>query len=248
MLDLGAQLTGFDPNGAVMLPGWVLAVVAALVVLVCALVAVRSGVGLRHSSTVPIAVAFLVAITAAWLLDHLAGRDLASERSAIEARAFELRMHALASGSALACLEPTAGEMVQESCEKALFASPEATAAAVSYVTAQVSLLAAGRKHAQASGVNYSKLMTPLRRTIEADRFGMVAHLFAMHGCGPGGCDLIALLQDPTRVKANLADNTFGSNLKAHLAEWQNAASRQVASNSAPASSAPVSITVTKPV
>ena len=208
MLDLGDQLTGFDLNGAVMLPGWVLAAVAALVVFVCALVAVRSGIGLGHSSTVPLAVAFLVAITAAWLLDHLAGRDLASERSAIEARAFELRTRALAPGSALACLEPTAG-VVQESCDKAVFASPEATAAAISYVTAQVSLLAAARKHAQASGLNYSKLMRPLRRTIEADRFAMVAHLFAMHGCGSDACDLFALLQDPTRVKANLADNTF---------------------------------------
>jgi len=247
MLDFGEQLTGFDLTGAVMMPGWVLAVVAALVVLVCALVTVRSGVGFGAASTVPIAVAFIVAVTAAWVLDHLAGRDLAAERSAIEARAFELRMHALASGSALACLEPTAGAMVQESCDRALFASPETAAAAVSYVTAQVSLLAAGRKHAQASGVNSSKLMTPLRRTIEADRFGIVAHLFAMHGCGPGGCDLFALLQDTTRVKANLAENTFESHFKAHMAEWASAASRPVANNAAPASSAPVAITVTKP-
>ena len=249
---LGDQLTGFDLSGALMLPGWVLAVVAALVVLVCALVAMRSGIGLRPSSTVPVAIAFLIAITAAWLVDHLAGRDLASERSAIEARAFELRMHALGQGSALACLEPTAGDMVQESCEKALFATPETAAAAVSYVTAQVSLLAAARKHAQASGLDYLKLMPPLRRTIEADRFGMVAHLFAAHDCGAGACDLFALLQDSTRVTANLADNTFEAKVKAHMAEWQNGASRQIASGGgpaspAPASSAPVAITVTKP-
>src|SRR5947209_5279244 len=129
MFDLGEQLTGFDPAGAVMLPGWLLVVVAALVVLVCALVAVRGGVDFRPASTAPIAVAFTVAITAAWTLDHLAGRDLAAERSAIEARTFELRMHALASGSALACLEPTAGEVVQEACDKALFAGPETAAA-----------------------------------------------------------------------------------------------------------------------
>jgi hypothetical protein len=245
MLDFGEQLTGFDLAGPVMMPGWVLAVVVALVVLVCALAAVRGGVS--ATSSVPIAVAFIFAVTAAWVLDHLAGRDLAAERSAIEARAFELSTRALAPGSALACLEPTAGDAVQQSCDKALFASPEATAAAVSYVSAQVSLLAAGRKNAHASGLNYLKLMTPLRRNIEADRFGMVAHLFAMHDCGSGACDLFALLQDSTRVKANLADNTFESNLKAHMAEWQNAASRQAASNSAPASSAPVAITVTKP-
>jgi hypothetical protein len=247
MFELGEQLTGFDPAGAVMLPGWLLVIVAALVVFVCALVAVRSGVGFRPVSTAPIGVAFIIAIIAAWMLDHLAARDLAAERSAIEARAFELRMHALASGSALGCLEPAAGEVVQEACDKALFASPENVAAAVSYVTAQVSLLAAGRKHAQASGVDYLKLMTPLRRTIEADRFGMVAHLFATHGCGPAGCDLFALLQETTRVKANLADNTFDSHLKAHMAQWPSAGSRSVASNAAPASSAPVAITVTKP-
>jgi len=252
---LGDQLTGFDLSSAAMLPGWVLAAVAALVVLVCTLVAVCSGTGLRHS--VPVAVAFLIAITAAWLVDRLAGRDLASERSAIEARAFELRMHALGQGSALACLEPTAGDMVQESCEKALFISPETAAAAVSYVTSQVSLLAATRKHAQASGLNYFRLMMPLRRTIEADRFGMVAHLFAAHGCGSEECDLFALLQDAARVKTNLAENTFESNVKAHIADWQNAGSRQAAGNPAPASlaaaapapasSAPVAITVTKP-
>jgi hypothetical protein len=252
---LGDQLTGFDLSSAIMLPGWVLAALAALVVLVCTGVALRSGTGLRHS--VPVAVAFLIAITAAWLVDHLAGRDLATERSAIEARAFELRMHALGQGSALACLEPTAGDMVQESCEKALFISPETAAAAVSYVTAQVSLLAATRKHAEASGLNYFKLMTPLRRTIEADRFGMVAHLFAAHGCGSDECDLFALLQDATRVKTNLAENAFEAKVKTHMADWQNAGSRQPPGNSsaasataasaAPASSAPVAITVTKP-
>ena len=249
MLDLGEQLTGFDPAAAVMLPGWVLAAVAALVVLVCALAAARSDIGLGSSSTIPIGVAFIVAITAAWVLDHLAGRDLAAERRAIEARAFELRTRTLAPGSALACLEPAAGDAVQKSCENAVFASPQATAAAVSYVTAQVSLLADGRKHAQASGLDYLKLMTPLRRTIEADRFGIVAHLFAMHGCGQDECALFALLEDTTRVKANLAENTFESHFQAHMAEWPGAASRPVADNAAPAPAptAPVAITVRKP-
>jgi len=249
MLDLGEQLAGFDPAAAVMLPGWVLAVVAALVVLVCVFAAARSGIALGYSSNIPIAVAFMVAITAAWVLDHLAGRDLAAERRAIEAREFELRTRALAPGSALACLEPAAGDTVQKSCESAVFGSPQAAAAAVSYVTAQVSLLADGKKHAQASGLNYFRLMTPLRRTIEADRFGIVAHLFAMHGCGQDECALFALLQDTTRVKANLAENAFESHFQAHMAEWSSAASRPVADNAAPAPapSAPVAITVRKP-
>src|ERR1700694_3175696 len=171
MFDIGEQLTGLDLTGAVLLPGWVLAVVAALVVVACALVAMRGGFDVRRASAVPIAVVFIGAVTVAWVvLDHLAARDLAAERRALEARAFELKMRALTPGSALACLEATAGEMVQDSCEKALFASPEATAAAVSYVTAQISLLAAGRQHARASRLSYSKVLTTMRRTIEVDR------------------------------------------------------------------------------
>src|SRR5712692_11679090 len=158
MFDYGEQVTGFDLTGAVMLPGWILAVVVALVVVVCALVAMRCGFDIRSTSVAPIAAVFIVAVTAGWVLDHLAARDLAAERRAVDARAFELKMRALAPGSALACLEATAGEMVQDSCEKALFASPETTAAAVSYVMAQLSLLAAGRKHARASGLSYSKV------------------------------------------------------------------------------------------
>jgi len=158
-------------------------------------------------------------------------------------------MRALAPGSALACLEATAGEMVQDSCEKALFASPEATAAAVAYVTAQLSLLAAGRKHAQASGVSYSKVLTTLRRSIEVDRFGIVAYLFAMQpGCGPNKCDLFALLQETSRVRANLAEHPFESYVKTHMAEWSAAGSRPIASNPAPAfAAAPPPVAAAKP-
>jgi len=239
MFDYGEQFTGFDLTGAVMLPGWILAVVVALVVVVCALVAMRCGFDIRSTSVAPIAAVFIVAVTAACVLDHLAARDLAAERRAVDARAFELKMRALAPGSALACLEATAGEMVQDSCEKALFASPETTAAAVSYVMAQLSLLAAGRKHARASGLSYSKVLTMLRRAIELDRFGIVAHVFAMRpGCGPNQCDLFVLLQDASRVRANLAQRPFESHVTTHMADWASAGSRPVASNPAPVPSA----------
>ena len=45
-------------------------------------------------------------------------------------------------GSPLACLDAMAGDAVEGSCERTLFATPEAMAAAVSYVAAQVSLFA----------------------------------------------------------------------------------------------------------
>jgi hypothetical protein len=243
MFDLVEQLTGVDPTGAVSLPGWVVAAVAVFVVVVSALGAVRGGAA-------RIAIVFIIlAVPVAWALDHLAGRDLAAQERALEARAFELKMHALTPGSALACLEATAGEMVQDSCEKALFASPEATAAAVSYMAAQLSLLSAGRKHAAPSSLSYSTELTTLHRAIEADRFGIVAHLFAMRpGCGPDECDLFALLQDTSRVKANLAERPFESYVRTHMAEWPAAGRRPVASNSTPAfSAAPPPVAAAKP-
>jgi hypothetical protein len=246
MFDFSEQLRGFDPIGAASLPGWVVAAVAVSVIVVGALGVMRGGAA-------RFVIIFILAAAVAWALDHLAARDLVAEGRALEARAFELKMHALTSGSALACLEATTDRMIQDSCEKALFASPESTAAAVSFVAAQLSLLAAGRKYAGASGLSglsYSTELTTLRRTIEVDRFGIVAHLFAMRpGCGPDQCDLFALLQDASRVSANLAERPFESYVKTHMADWPSAGSRPVAINSAPApSAAPPPVAAAKPL
>jgi len=234
MFNFWEQLRGFDPFGAVSLPGWVVVAVAVLVLLVGAL-------GIMRGGTARIAVALILAAPVAWALDHLAARDLAAEERALEARAFELRMHALGSGSPLACLEATAGNIVQDACEKALFASAESTAAAVSYVAAQLSLLAAGKKtartHGRTSYSTYPSERTALLRAIESDRFGIVAHLFAMRpGCAPERCDLFAMLEDTSRVSANLAEQPFESYVNTHMAEWSSAGSRPLVGNSAPGS------------
>jgi hypothetical protein len=229
MLDFWEQLRGFDPMGAVSLPGWVVIAVAVLVIVVGAL-------GIMRGEAARIAVALILAAPIAWVLDHLAARDLGADARALEARAFELRMHALASSSPLACLEATAGNIVQDACEKALFASAESTATAVSYVAAQLSLLAAGRKHGGAGGSRYPSERTALLRAIELDRFGIVAHLLAMRpGCGADRCDFFALLENSSRVSANLAEQPFESYVKTHMAEWPAAGSRSLVSNSAPA-------------
>ena len=76
------------------------------------------------------------------LLERSMGNDQAAERRAIEARAAELTARSLASGSALGCLDAVANMLVEEACERPLFASPEAVAAAVAYVDARLSLLA----------------------------------------------------------------------------------------------------------
>jgi hypothetical protein len=230
MFGFWEQLRGADPIGAVSLPGWVVVAVAVFVILLVVLGVMRGGAA-------RVAIALILAATTAWALDHLAARDRAAEERVLEGRAFQLRMHALTPGSALACLDATPGKMVQDSCEKALFASAESTAAAVSYVAAQLSLLADGRRQAGARGLSHSTELTTLLRAIEIDRFGIVAHLFATRrGCQSDHCDFFALLEDASRVSANLAERPFESYVKTHMAEWSVAGSRSLVSNSAPAS------------
>jgi hypothetical protein len=230
MFGFWEQLRGADPIGAVSLPGWAVVAVAVFVILLVVLGVMRGGAA-------RIAIVLILAATTALALNHLAARDRAAEERVLEGRAFQLRMHTLTPGSALACLDATPGKLVQDSCEKALFASAESTAAAVSYVAAQLSLLADGRRHAGARGLSYSTELTTLLRAIEVDRFGIVAHLFATRrGCRPDHCDFFALLEDASRVSANLAERPFESYVKTHMAEWSAAGSRSLVSNSAPAS------------
>jgi len=222
------------PEMTTLFPGWAVSAAAALILIGCALMAARAASRARRAAAIAVGVVVTAGVGSGWLLDHMTTRELADERRALEERAFDLKMRALAPGSALACLDPTAGAFVQDSCERAIFASPEATATAVSYVTAQLALLASGSRHARSGSSPES--LTALRRTIEADRFGIVAYLLAMRpGCGPQRCDLFDLLKDSSRVRANLAARQFEAYVQAHTAEWQSAAGpRPTGSNPAP--------------
>src|SRR5262249_5846390 len=120
------------------------------------------------------------------LLDHLAANERAAERRALDARTFELG--GARAGTWLRAGVPRRhrGEMVTEACEKSLFASPEATAAAVSFVAAQLALLAASREHGRGEE---SAGIVNLRWALEADRFGIVAHVLATRdGCTARQC------------------------------------------------------------
>jgi hypothetical protein len=139
-------------------------------------------------------------------------------------------------GSALGCLDAIAGETVEGACEKALFASPEATAAAVSYVAAQLSLLASARELGHPGGTNPGTLA--LRRALEADRFGIVAHVLAVRdGCAPDQCSAFAWLGDTSRIKVNLAERPFDARIRTYAADWSAAGARALAST--PPSPAP---------
>jgi hypothetical protein len=222
----------------VSLPVWAVAAIGAVLVLACALAFVRAG-GEGRSVPALILVLILglvVALVGWWARDHFARRDLEAEQRALDTRAFELATRAFMPGSALGCLDAIAGETVEGACEKALFASPEATAAAVSYVAAQLSLLASARELGRPGGTNPATVA--LHRALAADRFGIVAHVLAVRdGCAPDQCSAFAWLRDTSRINVNLAERPFEARVNTYAATWPAAGGRALAST--PPSPAP---------
>jgi hypothetical protein len=236
MSDLLGRVSGFDPVSSLLaLPMWAAGTLAA-VAFVCCLFAFRRASYEGMTGTVARVALVLIGAGVAWVLVGASPtRDGSADRRALDARVTELTARAIAPGSALACLDAAAGAAVEGACEKALFATPEATAAAVSYVSAQLALLADASDYAQRDAT-YAPLVAQLRRAAETDRFGIVAHvLAAREGCSAEQCDAYALLNDTTRVSANITERTYESYVERHVAGWPAASIRPMASTTPPA-------------
>jgi hypothetical protein len=152
--------------------------------------------------------------------DRMAAHEQIAERRALEARAADLTARSLAPGSALGCLDAVASIVVENACERPLFASPEAVAAAVEYVDARLSLLAASAALAEREP-SYRPALERLRRGLEVDRYGLVAHVLLTRGCNGADCPELRLLRDPARVVANMKARTFEASLGVHALTWQ---------------------------
>jgi hypothetical protein len=225
-------------SGMFDLPLWMAGAVAALAVVLCLVAFGRAGVdGIVGSLSRTILI--LAALAVAWVvLDARSTAELAARRESLDARVLALTTRAIATGSPLACLDATAGETVEASCEKALFATPETVAAAVSYVAAQLSLLADATEYARRGAAGYESTLSTLRHSAEADRFGIVAHVLSVRdGCTPDQCSAFGLLHDAGRLAANLAERTYDNYVMRHAAEWPTATGPAVA---APMASQPV--------
>jgi hypothetical protein len=146
-------------------------------------------------------------------------REQIAARRLLDARAAELTARVIAPGSPLACLDAVGNAVVEAACERVLFASPEAVAAAVAYVDARLALLADNL--ALVGDRNYDPALERLRRAVEADRFGVVAHVLTTRGCNASDCAGLRLLRDPNRVLANLKGRTFDNMIAVHSASWR---------------------------
>jgi hypothetical protein len=240
-------MLGVDPEfWTSILRLWVAAASAVLLVLFCLLAFFQPQLRLVASPTrrigfVLVGVVLGAAMTWAFL-DRNASGDRGAERRAIEMRAAQLSAQALAPGSPLACLDAISGETVEAACERALFASPASVAAASSYVALRLALLASATAYADRGATDLDNVLVPLRRAVEADRYGFLAHVLAVRdGCSGQNCKALALLRDPSRVRDNLGAATLDRYLDRHAALWSATSETPVAEAAPPASSAAAS-------
>ncbi len=126
----------------------------------------------------------------------------------------------VASMPALACVDDLAGEQVLTACEKAVFGSPEATAAALSYAARQITRLTAF-----GDVIAANRRMTPaleaLRRAVEQDRYGLMAQALVVRDhCTLSDCAAFRSLTDRSRIAANIEEKTYDAMVARYSPLW----------------------------
>jgi hypothetical protein len=121
---------------------------------------------------------------------------------------------------ALSCIDDLAGETVLAACEKVLFGSADAAAAAVSYAAARITQLTSFGDVASAN-----KDMTPelsaLRRSVERDRYGLIAYVLSVRDrCQPGQCAAYQSLTDHNHIAANMDERIYDGLILRYSASW----------------------------
>jgi hypothetical protein len=219
-------MLGVDPEfGASLLRLFIAAGSAALLVMLCAVVFFQPQARLAANPALRIGFVVAGAVFGAvmtWaFLDRAILGGAAAERRALELRAQQLSSQVLIPGSQLACLDALVGESVEAACEKSLFGSPAMVASASAYVGAQLTLLANITAIGRRQGVELEAMMTPLRRSLETDRFGFVAYVLAIRdGCTAQNCKTLSLFRDPNRVRTNLTTAALERYLEHYTAAW----------------------------
>ncbi|MCP3400645.1 MULTISPECIES: hypothetical protein [unclassified Bradyrhizobium] len=141
----------------------------------------------------------------------------AEQAAPVEART---QTAVIASLPALSCLDDLAGNAVAIGCEKALFGSPDAAAAAVSYTAARIDRLTALGDAATAEK-SLTLDMKVLRKALEHDRYGLVAQvLVARDGCTQFDCPAFRSLTDQQRVAANMDSHLYDTLVARYAPTW----------------------------
>jgi hypothetical protein len=121
---------------------------------------------------------------------------------------------------ALSCIDDLAGEAILAACEKPLFGSPETAAAALSYAASRLSRLTASGDVAAAESIMTPELRA-LRRSIERDRYGLMAYVLTMRDhCSPSDCAAFRSLVDNRQIVANMNERTYEGLIARYVPIW----------------------------
>jgi hypothetical protein len=205
-----------------MSPVWLAGTLMTAFIGVCALSFGRTEANTSLGLFVRSAAMLAMVAVAALFLDRTAKQERAAERRALEARESALTSLASAPTSALGCLDATAGETIERLCEKVIFSTPEATAAAVSFVSGRLTLLADEFAYANRHDNSFETSFRMISRAVELDRFGLYSHVLAVrYGCVPGSCPAFAFLSDASRISENLRTKKLDYLIGRYAASWQ---------------------------
>ncbi|MBR0952926.1 hypothetical protein [Bradyrhizobium canariense] len=153
----------------------------------------------------------------------------------------------IASLPALSCLDDLAGDAVAIGCEKALFGAPDAAAAAVSTTAARIDRLMALGDAATAEK-NLTLDIKVLRRSLERDRYGLVAQvLVARDGCTQFDCAAFRSLTDQQQVAANMDSHLYDTLVARYAPTWNTPAAAQSLPATAALAGLPPSMPTGKP-
>jgi hypothetical protein len=126
----------------------------------------------------------------------------------------------VASLPALTCVDDLAGEAVLTACERAVFASPEATAAALAYAARQINRLT-GFGDVMAANRNMTPELETLRRAVEHDRYGLMAEVLVVRDhCTPSDCAAFKSLSDRNRLASNIEERTYDGMVARYSVLW----------------------------
>lgn len=121
---------------------------------------------------------------------------------------------------ALSCIDDMAGEAVLTACEKALFGSPETTAAALAYAGSQITRLTALGDVAAAENSMTPELRS-LRRAVERDRYGLMAYALVVRDhCSPTDCAAFRSLTDNHQIVANMNERAYDGLISRYAPTW----------------------------
>jgi hypothetical protein len=136
---------------------------------------------------------------------------------------------AVVSLPALTCVDDLAGEAVLAACEKAVFASPEATAAALAYAARQINRLT-GFGDVVAANRNMTPELEALRRAVEHDRYGLMAEVLVVRDhCTTSDCAAFKSLTDRSRLASNIEERTYDGMVARYSVLWNAPAAPAVA-------------------